>query len=216
MSDADTLDQRLPKVAALLAEGWTGWRTVRLLIGRTDLVTEDELIAKVDRSLAVWIATWHGWSRPRIANAVDAAVRTVDPDATRERRVVAEDDPHIGSSVLRNGMAELYGRVVVSAATAFDRRLSQLAKHFRSSPSRCCGGPWDCRSASGRGIRRADSADCPTRASDREPSVIPVVSIHSLRELASGALMAIAQFPGAEGRAAEFARQAEGTKWVRT
>ena len=36
VSDAEALDTRLPKVAALLAEGRTDWRTVRLIISRTD------------------------------------------------------------------------------------------------------------------------------------------------------------------------------------
>ncbi|HWT48974.1 MAG TPA: DUF222 domain-containing protein, partial [Mycobacterium sp.] len=128
VSDAETLDTRLPEVAALLAEGKTDWRTVRLIISHTDLVTDDELIAKIDQSLAARICNWHGWSRQRIVNAVDAAVRTVDPDAARERRVAAENDRHIGISALDNGMAEVYGSVAASAATAFDRRLSQLAK----------------------------------------------------------------------------------------
>ena len=117
----------MPKVAALLAGGRTDWRTVRLIISRTDLVTA-ELIAKLDRSLAARIGGWHGWSRQRIINTVDATVRAIDPDAARERRVAAEDDRHIGVNALDNGMAEVYGTVAAAAATGFDRRLSQLAK----------------------------------------------------------------------------------------
>ena len=127
VADAATLDTRLPKVAALLAAGRTDWRTVRLIISRTDLICDDELIAKVDRSLAARISTWHGWSRQRIVNAVDAAVRATDPDAARERRSEADDKRHIGINPLGDGMTELYGRVGAAAATAFDRRLSQLA-----------------------------------------------------------------------------------------
>jgi len=106
----------LPKVAALLAGGRTDWRTVRLIISRTDLVTA-ELIAKLDRSLAARIGGWHGWSRQRIINTVDATVRAIDPDAARERRVAAEDDRHIGVNALDNGMAEVYGTVAAAAAT---------------------------------------------------------------------------------------------------
>ncbi len=170
VSDAETLDKRLPKVAALLAEGRTDWRTVRLLISRTDLVTDDELIGKVDQSLAARIGNWHGWSRQRIVNAVDAAVRTVDPDAARERRVAAEDDRHIGISALGNGMAELYGRVAAAAATAFDRRLSQLAKQVcPADPRTLDQRRADALAALTQGRTLACScgrADCPTRASD--------------------------------------------------
>ncbi|MGH3969545.1 MAG: HNH endonuclease signature motif containing protein [Mycobacterium sp.] len=127
VSHAEALDVRLPKVAALLGEGRTDWRTVRLIISRTDLVTDADLIAKLDESLAARIATWHGWSKQRIINAVDAAVRVADPDAARERRIRAEDDRYIGITAQDNGMAEIYGTVAATAAIAFDRRLSQLA-----------------------------------------------------------------------------------------
>lgn len=127
VSHAETLDTRLPKIAALLAEGRADWRTVRLIISRTDLVTDDDLIAKLDQSLAARIGTWQSWSRQRIINAVDAAVRAADPDAVRERREHAEDERYIGISAGDNGMAEIYGTVAAAAATAFDRRLSQLA-----------------------------------------------------------------------------------------
>ncbi|EUA57077.1 hypothetical protein I550_0197 [Mycobacterium intracellulare 1956] len=52
VSHAEALDTRLPRVAALLAEGRTDWRTVRLVITRTDLVTDREVIATLDESLA--------------------------------------------------------------------------------------------------------------------------------------------------------------------
>jgi hypothetical protein len=105
VSHAEALDSRLPNVAALLAEGRTDWRTVRLIISRTDLITDEGLIAQVDQSLAARIGNWHGWSRQRIVNAADAAVRAADPDAARERRASAESDRYIAISALdkRNG-----------------------------------------------------------------------------------------------------------------
>src|SRR5436305_13876514 len=90
VSYAETLDTRLPKVAALLAEGRTDWRTVRLIISRTDLIADKELVLKVDQSLATRIGNWQSWSRQRIVNAIDAAVRSVDPGAARARRASAE------------------------------------------------------------------------------------------------------------------------------
>ncbi|BBU20666.1 HNH endonuclease signature motif containing protein [Mycobacterium xenopi] len=128
VSYANALDTRLPQVAALLAEGRTDWRTVRLIISRTDLVTDETVIAKLDESLASRIGKWQGWSRQRIVNAVDAAVRVADPDAARERRRRAEDDRYIATIAGEHGMAEIHGTVAASAATAFDRRLSELAK----------------------------------------------------------------------------------------
>lgn len=128
VSHAEALETRLPGIADLLADGRTDWRTVRLIITRTDLITNGELIAKIDQSLAARIGNWHGWSRQRIVNAIDAAVRVTDPDAIRERRLEAENERHIAITATDNGMAEIHGSVAAAAATAFDRRLSQLAK----------------------------------------------------------------------------------------
>ncbi|OBI07752.1 HNH nuclease [Mycobacterium sp. E2462] len=136
VSHAEALDTRLPEVAALLAEGKTDWRTVRLVITRTDLVTDAELVAKLDRSLAARIGSWHGWSRQRIVNAVDAAVRVVDPDGARERRAAADEGRHIAITAADNGMAEIHGSVAAAAAAAFDRRLSQLATQVCSADPR--------------------------------------------------------------------------------
>ncbi len=89
VSHAEDLDGRLPNVAALLAEGSTDWRTVQVIITRTELVG-CELIAQLDESLAARIGGWRCWSRRRIINAVDAAVRCHRPGcrqgAAGERR----------------------------------------------------------------------------------------------------------------------------------
>jgi Domain of unknown function (DUF222) len=173
VSDAEALDTRLPEVAALLAEGRTDWRTVRLVISRTDLVTDDELVAKLDQSLAARIGNWHGWSRQRIINAVDAAVRTIDPDAARERRIAAEDDRHIGINALDSGMAEVYGTVAAAAATAFDRRLSQLAKQVCAEDPRTLDQRRaDALAALTEGRRLACACgrpDCTNRTDERDP-----------------------------------------------
>lgn len=124
---AETLDARLPKVAALLASGETDWRTVQVIITRTEFVRHD-LIAQLDGSLADRISRWQCWSRRRIINAVDAAVRAIDPDAARERRVNSDTDRHITITNRPDGMAQLRGTLSVTAAAAFDARLSELAK----------------------------------------------------------------------------------------
>jgi hypothetical protein len=183
VSDAEALDTRLPKVAALLAEGRTDWRTVRLIISRTDLINDDNLIAKLDQSLATRLGNWHGWSRQRIINAVDAAVRATDPDAARERRVAAEDERHIGINPLGNGMTEVYGTVAAAAATAFDRRLSQLAKQVcPADPRTLDQRRADALAALTQGRRLActcGQTDCPSRAQDdgtaRDPGGARVV-----------------------------------------
>jgi hypothetical protein len=136
VSDAEALDVRLPKVAALLAEGRVDWRAVRVIIRRTELVTDERLVAELDESLSVRIGRWQGWSQRRVVNAVDAAVRAIDPDAARERRQAAGDERRIGISALDNGTAELSGTVAAAAAMTFDRRLSELAKQVCAADPR--------------------------------------------------------------------------------
>ena len=60
-----------------------------MIINRAELVN-DEIVSQIDESLAARIVNWRCWSRRRIINAVDAAVRVVDPDAARERRLADE------------------------------------------------------------------------------------------------------------------------------
>lgn len=172
VSYAEALDVRLPSIATLLMEGRTDWRTVRLIISRTDLVTDETLIAKLDNSLAERIGDWHGWSRQRIINAVDAAVRAADPDAARERRLAAEGERCIGISAAADGMAEVHGSVAASAAVAFDRRLSQLARGVCPADPRTM----DQRRADALGALAegrelgcaCGQADCPVRMDDRD------------------------------------------------
>jgi len=173
VSHAEALDTRLPKVAALLAEGRTDWRTVQLIITRTELVDSD-LIAQLDESLAERISQWQCWSRRRIINAVDAAVRTIDPDAAKERRVRADDDRHISVTPGPDGTAQIRGTLPATAGAAFDKKLSDMATSVCAKDSRTIA------------QRRADAVDaltegrnltcncgqpdCPARATDAEPA----------------------------------------------
>ena len=153
VSDAEALDIRLPKVAELLADGRTDWRAVRIIIRRTELVTDEQLVAQLDESLSGRIGNWQGWSQRRVVNAVDAAVKAIDPDAARERRQAAEDERRIGINALDNGMAEVSGTVAAAAAMAFDRRLSELAKQVCAADPRTMD------------QRRADALDALARGS---------------------------------------------------
>jgi Domain of unknown function (DUF222) len=173
VSNAEALDSRLPRVAAQLAEGRTDWRTVQLIITRTSLVTDD-LILALDLSLANRIGKWHCWSRRRIINAVDAAVRTIDPEAAKERRVRSDEDRHISVTPLPDGTAQIRGNLPATAGAAFDKRLSDMAASVCAEDSRTAV------------QRRADAiqaildkrelscdcgqADCPSRTADTGPA----------------------------------------------
>jgi len=125
VSHAHTLQERLPKVAAVLAMGDTDWRTVQLIISRTEFVS-DSLIGRIDERMADRIVKWQCWSRKRIINAVDAAVRTIDPDAIRER-IRCEDKRRFDVIALGDGTAKLHGIVAAETGVVFDNRVAEVA-----------------------------------------------------------------------------------------
>ena len=119
VSHADTLPERLPKVAAVLAVGDTDWRTVQVIINRTEFVA-DSVMAGLDANLAERISQWHCWSRRRIINAVDATVRGMDPDAVRGRER-QEDRRHFDVIAVGDGTAKVDGIIAADAAAAPNR-----------------------------------------------------------------------------------------------
>jgi len=125
VSYADTLRDRLPHVAAVLAMGDTDWRTVQMIISRTEFVS-DSVIRAIDQRLAERITKWQCWSRKRIINAVDAAVRKLDPDAIRERKR-REDKRHVDVIALGDGTAKVDCVVAADAGLAFDKRVTEVA-----------------------------------------------------------------------------------------
>ncbi|WP_408066763.1 HNH endonuclease signature motif containing protein [[Mycobacterium] crassicus] len=169
---AEVLDIRLPKVAAVFGVGGIDWRSVQIIIDRTDLVDED-LIAGLDDQLAARVTNWSSWSRQRVINAVDAAVLAIDNDAVRQRRKEADGDRYIWVGPDQDGMARIDGKVAAANATAFDRRLTELAQAV------CPGDP---RSLEQRRVDALDaltegrtlaceceSNDCPARNADAPP-----------------------------------------------
>jgi Domain of unknown function (DUF222) len=169
---AEALDTRLPRVARLLAEGRIDWRTVQLIIARTELVN-GELMEQLDRSMAERIVSWQWWSRRRIINAVDAAVRVIDPEAAKERRVTADTARNLSITALPYGMAQVRGSLPAPAASIIDKRLSELAasvcpRDTRSTAQRRA----DALLALGEGRTLAcdcNRTDCPLRGIDGPP-----------------------------------------------
>ncbi|WP_250150057.1 HNH endonuclease signature motif containing protein [Mycolicibacter acidiphilus] len=189
---AEVLDIRLPRLAALFAEGRIDWRSVQIVIDRTDLV-DDDLIGELDEKLASRIENWSTWSRQRIINAVDAAVLDVDADAVRQRRKDADDNRYIWVGPDRDGIAKIDGRVPAASATAFDRRLTELAQAVcAEDPRNLVQRRADALAAltEGRSLRcGCGRADCPTRSAPAESGGTRVI----LNVIATDATVAGAQ-----------------------
>lgn len=125
--DAVTLRERLPRVAAVFAEGRITYRLVHAICARTMLVQDPEALRAIDAELAALIRTWGAMSVSASDQAIDTLVLRHDPCALRhtERAVrgchvdVCVDDA--------TGVAHLSGSLPATDGKAFDRRLDALA-----------------------------------------------------------------------------------------
>ncbi len=125
VSHAEALE-RLPEIAALLADGRVDWPTCEVVIRRCELVDHDAMV-ELDQRLASTISTWPSWSRRRVIHAVDAAIARLDPEAAKKRRQAADTDRYLRVTAKPNGMADIRGSVPAPAAAMFDKRVTEMA-----------------------------------------------------------------------------------------
>ncbi|MCV7368860.1 DUF222 domain-containing protein, partial [Mycolicibacterium duvalii] len=76
---AVALRDRLPKVAALFAQGLISDLLVRTIVYRTELITDPGAMAAVDDAVARQVGFWGALSRTKTEQAIDATVITHDP-----------------------------------------------------------------------------------------------------------------------------------------
>ncbi len=200
------LAERLPKLGALFAAGDVDLRVISAVVFRTELMTDDAALTRLDGWLARHASRWSRRSYNKIVEIVDFWIQKLEPAAVRVARET-EESRHIGISPLDSGMAEIWGDVRAPDAVAFDRRLDELA-------ATVC--PADPRT---KAQRRADalsalaaratampcacgSPDCPAVKQD---ATVGDVVIHVLAEAAtvSGDSTAPGYVPGFGGLSAE-------------
>ncbi len=127
MRYAYVLRHRLRAVAQRFATGDIDFRTVAVIIGRTELLEDDAVVAAVDAAIVAALPRWERWSIKRITSALDALIYRHDPDAVR-RTKTATDDRHLEIRPLDTGdpLAEIWGVLQTPHAVALDKRLEQL------------------------------------------------------------------------------------------
>jgi uncharacterized protein DUF222 len=125
---AAALRDRLPRVAALFAEGAISARLASAIVWHTDLIKDPDTMRLVDTTLAEDAARFGPMSVNKTAQAIDAVVDRYDPGALRRTRDnVRGRDVVINPSHGKSGMADLWGRLYATDAAVLDRRLSQMA-----------------------------------------------------------------------------------------
>ncbi len=117
---------RLPRVGAVLVAGDIDYRTFQMIVYRTDLIADPDVLAAVDASLAVRLARWRGINQGRLGGYVDRVVAPADRDAVRRRRE-RRGDRELSIWGDADGLTEVFGRLVTTDAHALDARLDALA-----------------------------------------------------------------------------------------
>ncbi len=122
MRYAYVLRHRLHAVAQRFATGDIDFRTVAVIIGRTELLEDDTVVAAVDAAIVAALPRWERWSIKRITSALDALIYRHDRDAVRRTKTVT-DDRHLDTG---DPLAEIWGVLQTPYALALDKRLEQL------------------------------------------------------------------------------------------
>lgn len=121
-----TLLERLPKFAAVCLAGDVDLWTLAVIEFRTALITDHDVLARIDERLAAQVRQWSALSQKRVAELVDWHVGELDPEAVRKARQ-ADIDRHIEVGPAANGMVEVWGQLPATAGAAFDKTLDDLA-----------------------------------------------------------------------------------------
>jgi hypothetical protein len=125
---AVALRDRLPRVAALFAEGAVSTRLATAIVWHTDLITDPDTMCLVDTALADDARHFGPLSIAKSAIAIDAIVDRHDPQAVRRTRAGARGrDVVIGPDDDGSGTTALWGSLLTNDAAVLDRRLSQMA-----------------------------------------------------------------------------------------
>ena len=180
---ARALRDRLPRVAALLADGAISARLAATIVWHTDLIKDPDTLQVVDSTLADDASRYGPLSVNKTAQAIDAVVDRYDPGALRRTRVAARSrDIVIDLANDESGTAGLWGRLYATDAATLDRRLLQMARDVcHDDPRTLAQRRADALGALAGGANRlvcgCDNADCPARADDDQRATGVVIHV---------------------------------------
>ena len=118
---------RLPRVADIFATGTVDLRVLRVILHRTALITDPDVMSVIDAHLAQAAPAWNARSDDRITELVDWMVIDIDPEAVRRART-SRRARAITVEPVGDGMVEIHGRVDAAKGAVFDERLDELAR----------------------------------------------------------------------------------------
>lgn len=186
---AMALRDRLPKLAALLADGIISLRLATSIVWRTYLIKDPVALSLVDAALATDARRYGPLSVAKTDAAIDAIVSRHDPAAVRRSQSAARGrDVVISPADDDSGTVSLWGSLLATDGVTVDRRLTQMAHQVCEDDPRTIGQ----RRADALGTLAADgkrlacacaNPHCPART-DSDPRAAAVV-IHVVADPAS-------------------------------
>lgn len=174
--------ERLPRLGAVFAAGQVDFRVMAAAVFRTGLITETDVLSRIDGVLARSAPRWNTMSQKRLAEIIDHWVGYLDPAALRSART-AEQDRHVEFGPAREGMVEFWGSLRAPEAAALERTLDTVAESVcdsdpRTKPQRRADALAE---LAGSGLAlpcQCEQPDCPTAGAAPAPPVV----IHVIAE----------------------------------
>ena len=175
---ARAMRERLPQVGAVFLAGDIDFRLFRMIVFRTDLITDADALAAVDARLAIKAPRWQSMTNWKLGKEVDRLVARIDPDAVRRAREDAVDR-YVEVSPIEPGKALINGNVLATAGHMLDRRLNELAGTVcPDDPRTVMQRRADALGALAAGQDRlpcgCDNAGCPVASAPRRPSSVVI------------------------------------------
>jgi hypothetical protein len=124
---ATALRDRLPRVAALFADGLVSYRVVSAITARTALVRDRDAQKAVDKAFANVLTGWAPMSEDKLNTAIDAIVAEHDPHGVYRTKLAAKGR-NIQFDYDGSGMATMFGTLFATDAKAYEKRLNVLAR----------------------------------------------------------------------------------------
>jgi hypothetical protein len=179
---AAALRDRLPRVAALFADGTISARLAAAMVWHTDLIKDPETLRLVDTTLAGHAARFGPLSVNKTAQAIDAVVDRYDPAALRRTRAAARSRDVVIDPADQSGTAALWGRLYATDAAVLGRRLTQMAHDVcDDDPRTLAQRRADALGALAAGADRlacgCGNADCPARADANQRATSVVIHV---------------------------------------
>ena len=123
---ATALRDRLPRVAALFADGLVSHRVVLAITARTALVRDRDAQISVDKAFAEVLTGWAPMSEEKLNTTIDAIVAEHDPHGVYRTKLTAKGR-NLQFDYDGSGMATMFGTLFATDAKAYEKRLKLLA-----------------------------------------------------------------------------------------